>query len=568
MELFGFEFQNPFVGKPKKEYRSVTQEVNDGSTVVTIGDNVPDDGTFLGGDFSGQTATFDIDPTVTSETQLITKYREISLIAEVEKAIDIIVNEMISTDDNEPISIDLDEVNISENIKKKIAIEFDYVLGLLDFKKSGWKLIKRWYVDGRQHFQVIIDNTEFKNEGIGKVVYIDPRKIKKVRVVKSQKDQRTNADTYVERNEFYIYSENGFANENSYNNVLATLPNNNEGVQLSKESVIQVVSGNYNPNHTVILSWLHKAIRPLNLLRGLEDAAVIYRVVRAPERRIFYIDVGDLTPAKAEQQLKRQAEQYRNKPVYDSASGTIKTASKQMSMLEDYFLPRTGDGKATEVITLPGGNAQNILDEITYNLNKLYNALNVPITRMDPNTGFSIGRSTEITRDEVFFIKFIDRLRGEYSNLFIELLRRQLSLKSIMTPEEFDMIKKDITFEWASENPYAEVLENEVMETRLNLLDRMQPYKGQYFSGEYIKRKVLRQTQEEIDEIQEEMDAEPPPMGMEDDTGIPSVVRFDGAVPKPSPNKMPESAVNAAGSEETSGNPAKPKKTINTGKEV
>lgn len=507
MELLGFDFT--IKRKSDPVYQAVTPDANDGSAVIMQGDG---DGAYA---VSGvaeagmtHTATFDVDPSIVSEHQLITKYREISLLPEIEKAIDHIINEMISTSENKPVEIDLDEVEYSDALKNKITEEFKHIINLMDFNHKGWNILKRWYIDGRHHYQVVIDDNEYTKKGIGKLVYIDPRKIKKVRVQKSKKDPRTGVDLYTEGDEFFLFSDTGFSTEAANHVLTGTMPNSNDGVKIAKESIVQVTSDLLNPSQTVILSYLHKAIRPLNQLRGLEDAALIYRIARAPERRVFYIDVGNLPVGKAEQQLKRQMNQYKNKVTYDSASGSIRSDSKQLTMLEDFWLARTGDGKATQIDTLPGGQNLGQMEEVQYFLNKLYNALNVPITRMDPSVGFSTGRSTEITRDEVFFIKFVERLQKQFSNIFLDLLRRQLALKGIMNPEEFDRIRNDITFEWKTDTHWDELLELEIMTERLNLLDRVNNYKGQFWSVEWIKRNLLKQSQEEIDEIAEEMEAE------------------------------------------------------------
>lgn len=499
MRLFGFELKK--VGDNEREnLKSITPNVNDGSAIIAVGGG-DDYGGFATGDAYGYSLSFDVDPSIVSEQQLITKYREIALQPEVEKAVDIIINEMVSTDSNNPVSIDLDEVDYSDELKEKITEEFRYILNLMDFNANGWNICKRWYVDGRLYFNVLVDESKYKTDGIGKLVYIDPRKIKKVRMVKKEKDERTGYNVYQDKDEFFIYSENGFINDMSFMQSTMTTPHVNNGAMLSKESVAHVFSGLLNPTNAIVLSYLHKAIRPLNQLRGLEDATIIYKLSRAPERRVFYIDVGNLPPAKADQHLKRQVAQYRSKMVYDTSSGTLKADPRHMTMIEDYFLPRRGDNKATEITTLPGGTGLGQMEEVQFFLNKLYNSLNVPITRMDPQQGFSLGRATEITRDEVFFIKFIYRLRNQFANLFNDLLKRQLALKKIISTEEFDRIKNSITYEWESDNHFDELVENDMILGRLDILDRMFNYRGVFFSDEYIRRNILRQSQEEIDEI-------------------------------------------------------------------
>lgn len=501
IKLFGYTF---FDDEDTENAKSIAADPNDGSTVVTTGDN---SGDLWGsvGDASGYSMTFDVDPTVVSEQQLITKYREISLIPEVEKAIDIIINEMIATGSNDLVSLDLDDLEYSDELKEKIMDEFDHVVELLDFNQTGFETLKRWYIDGRMQYHVVVDKDNYKEEGINKLTYVDPRKLKKVRVVKAEKDVRTAAMLYSDVDEFYAFSESGFVNEIAPN---LQSEANGETVKLTKESIVQVTSGLLNPNNTVVLSWLHKAIRPLNQLKSLEDASIIYRLARAPERRVFYIDVGNLPPAKAEQVLKRQMHQYKSKMVYDTASGTVRADPKQMTMIEDYWLPRRSDGKATEITTLPGGQNLGEMNEVNYFLNKLYNALNVPITRMDPNTGFSVGKTTEITRDEVMLIKFVNRIRRRFSNLFLDLLKRQLALKNILNDQEFDRVRQFITVEYDSDNHFDELLANEVMDARLTAVDRQWPYKGMLFSVEYIMRQTLKFSQEDIDQMMKQMKQE------------------------------------------------------------
>lgn len=519
MDLFGFEisFNRKKDDPENQDLRSIARDQNDGSLVVTKGEHYGD----LVGETWGYSTTMDIDPLLISETALITKYREISLVPEVDKAIDIIVNEIVSTSAEKPVSIDLDNLDYSEGIKNKIEEEFNYVLKLLDFNNSCYEIIRRWYIDGRLHYQVVIDQEQYKQNGIGKLTYLDPRKIKKVRVVKQDKDQRTGVNTYQEKKSYYLYSEAGFmATNNNFAPGLDIVGQTNGAVSIAEDAIVQITSGLLDPTNSVVLSYLHKAIRPLNQLKSLEDATMIYKISRAPERRIFYIDVGNLPPAKAEQVLQKQMNQYRSKMIYDVNTGTVRSDPKQMTMIEDYWLPRRSDGRATEITTLPGGTQLGQMDELNYFLNKLYNSLNVPITRMDPSTGFSFGRATEITRDEVMLAKFVARLRRRISVMFLELLRRQLSLKNILNEKQFEAIKDDIKFIYESDNHFDEMLKTEIFESRLNLLDRMVGYMpgGQFptmFSKEYAYKEVLYLTEEEIQLLEQQIDKEknelPPP---------------------------------------------------------
>lgn len=503
MNLFGFKFGSSAEEK-QPELESVAREPNDGSLVITQGDTSD----VIGDTYSWSTSV-DVDPLIISESQLITKYREMALTGEVDKAIDIIVNEMISTSAEKVVSINLDRLEYSDQLKKKITEEFDYVVKLLDFNHSGYEILRRWYIDGRIQYQVVVDQDNYKDVGIGKVTYLDPRKLKKVRLVHQRKDRRTGADLYSEKGDFYIFSEHGFINTATNNDIGLT----NGAVQISGDAVVQTTSGLLDPTNSVVLSYLHKAIRPLNQLKGLEDATMIYKLSRAPERRIFYIDVGNLPPAKAEQVLQKQMNQYRSKMIYDTKTGAVRSDPKTMTMIEDYWLPRRSDGKATEITTLPSGNLSGEMGELNWFLNKLFNSLNVPITRLDSTNGFSFGKTTEITRDEVALTKFVERLRRRFSNLFLDLLKRQLALKNILNDIEFDNIRQEISFDYVSDNHFDEMLALEVLESRLNILDRIIAYApgGQnmpLFSIKYIYNNVMFLDDAEIDLMREEIEDE------------------------------------------------------------
>lgn len=503
MEIFGFSFGSK-ASEKKPELKSITREPNDGSLVITR------NGNHVGavGDSFGWSTSFDMDPSIVSEIQLITRYREMSLTAEIDKAIDIIINEMISTSADKVVSIDLDRLEYSDNLKKKITEEFEYIIGLLGFNEHSYEILRKWYIDGRMQYQVVVDQETYKDNGIGKLTYLDPRKIKKIRVVDQNKDQRTGVDLFTERKGYYIYSEQGFLDNANSTNI-----GMNGTVQISDDAVVQVTSGLLDPTNSIVLSHLHKAIRPLNQLKGLEDATMIYKLSRAPERRIFYIDVGNLPPAKAEAVLQKQMNQYRSKPIYDVTTGSVRTDPKQMTMIEDYWLPRRSDGRATEITTLPSGNLSGEMGELSYFLNKVLNALNVPITRMDSTNGFSFGKTTEITRDEVALTKFIARLRRRFSSLFLDLLKRQLSLKNILNNEEFDNIRQLISFQFESDNHFDEMLSLEVLGEKLNVLDRVIGYApgGSFttlFSLDYIYKEILFMDEEMIDEMKENIEVE------------------------------------------------------------
>lgn len=500
MEIFGFKFGSK-AQEEQPDLKSIALEPNDGSIVVRRQNNVD-----IVGDAFGWSTSFELDPTIISEQSLITKYREMSLVPEIDKAIDIIINEMVSTEAEKVVTINLDRVEYTEQLKNKIIEEFEYVIKLLGFNESAYEILRRWYIDGRIHYQVVVDKENYKEIGIGKVTYLDPRKTKKVRVVDQSIDQRTGINLYKERKGYYVYSEGGL--QNTATNIDTGL---NSTVQIAEEAVVQATSGLLDPTNSIVLSYLHKAIRPMNQLKGLEDATMIYKISRAPERRIFYIDVGNLPPAKAEQVLQKQMNQYRTKPVYDTQTGAVRSDPKQMTLIEDYWLPRRSDGRATEITTLPSGNLNGDISEMSYFLNKLYNSLNVPITRMDSTSGFNFGKTTEITRDEVALTKFIARLRRRFSSIFLELLKRQLALKGILNDVEFENIRHQISFKFESDNHFNEMLSLEVMEQRMNMLDRVVNYTfgGQFmtiFSREFLYKEILQFDDEEIKLILEQIE--------------------------------------------------------------
>lgn len=489
--------------------KAIAPEQNDGSIVLTKSGQYDD------GDASGMiqnfTTSMDLDPLITSEQALITKYRELSLQPEIDKAVEIIVNEAISVSDKEVTRLNLDRLQYSESLKKIILEEYEHVIEVLDFNANAFEIFKRWYIDGRLQYQVVVDKENYQNEGIHKLVYLDPRKLKKVRVIKKQKDPKTGIDLFIDENPHYLYSEHGFVDD--VNSVRSSgLSQSN--ISITNESVVQVTSGLLDPTNSVVLSYLHKAIRSANQLKSLEDATMVYKLSRAPERRIFYIDVGNLPPAKAEQVLRKQMDQYRTKMIYDINTGSVRSDSKQMTMIEDFWLPRRSNGRATEISTLPAGQLAGNMGELDHFLNKLYNALNVPVSRMDPSTGFTFGKTTEITRDEVALTKFVTRLRRRFSNIILDLLQRQLALKNIVNPNEFSRIRQLLTIEYTSDNHFDEMLATEIRETRLNSLNMIAGYtlNGSYnfplFSKEYIYKEILMMSDEEIQKMQKQLEME------------------------------------------------------------
>jgi hypothetical protein len=442
----------------------------------------------------------DLDGTAKNEVELISRYREMAMQPEIESAIDDIMNEAITQDDDGTTTqIVLDKLEQPEKIKKAIKEEFNTILRLYNYKNMAQDIFRRYYIDGRLYYHIIVDK-ENPIAGIKELRYIDPRKIRKVREIKKKKDERTGAEVVDVFNEYYIYNDKVVTGSSSnYGPV---------GVRITTDSIISVVSGLMDSRRAVVLSYLHKAIKPLNQLRMIEDATVIYRISRAPERRIFYIDVGNLPKLKAEQYLRDIMVKYKNKLVYDAQTGEVRDDRKFLSMMEDFWLPRREGGKGTEITTLPGGQNLGELEDVKYFERKLYKSLNVPISRLEPNQGFSIGRVAEVTRDELKFAKFVDRLRNRFSEVFNQALRVQCVLKGICTAEEWDHFKENIYYDFIKDNNFSELKEAELMRERLSLLSATDPYTGRYFSQAWIQRNVLRLTDDEIKEMQDEIDEE------------------------------------------------------------
>jgi hypothetical protein len=442
----------------------------------------------------------DLDGTAKNEVELISRYREMAMQPEIESAIDDIMNEaIVQDDDGKIIEIVLDDLDQPEKIKKAIKDEFHTILRLLNYKHMAQDIFRRYYIDGRLYYNVLIDK-ENPIAGIKELRYIDPRKLRKVREIKKKKDERTGAEIIDVYNEYYIYNDKVVTGSSSnYGPV---------GVRITLDSIVSVVSGLMDSRRAVVLSYLHKAIKPLNQLRMIEDATVIYRISRAPERRIFYIDVGNLPKLKAEQYLRDIMVKYKNKLVYDAQTGEVRDDRKFLSMMEDFWLPRREGGKGTEITTLPGGQNLGELEDVKYFQKKLYNSLSVPISRLEPNQGFSIGRVAEVTRDELKFAKFVDRLRNKFSDIFNQALRVQCVLKGICTADEWDQFKEHIYYDFIKDNNFSELKDAELMRERLSLLSAVDPYTGRYFSQAWIQRHVLRLTDDEIKEMQDEIDEE------------------------------------------------------------
>jgi hypothetical protein len=456
----------------------------------------------------------DLDGTAKNEVELISRYREMAMQPEIESAIDDIVNEAIVQDDDGRITdIVLDDLKQPEKIKKAIKEEFNTILRLFNYKNMAQDIFRRYYIDGRLYYHIIIDK-ENPVEGIKELRYIDPRKLRKVREIKKQKDERTGVEILNTINEYYIYNDKVVSGSSSnYGPV---------GVRITTDSIVSIVSGLMDSRRAVVLSYLHKAIKPLNQLRMIEDATVIYRISRAPERRIFYIDVGNLPKLKAEQYLRDIMVKYKNKLVYDANTGEVRDDRKFLSMMEDFWLPRREGGKGTEITTLPGGQNLGELEDVKYFQKKLYGSLSVPVSRLEPNQAFSLGRTTEITRDELKFSKFVDRLRNKFSDVFNQALRVQLVLKGVCTAEEFDSFKENIHYNFIQDNNFSELKEAELMTNRLTLLSAIDPYTGRYFSQEWIQQNVLRLTDDEITTMNSQIDKE-----KEEGLGLPVGVTND-----------------------------------------
>ena len=442
----------------------------------------------------------DLDGTAKNEVELISRYREMAMQPEIESAIDDIINEAICQDDDgKIIDIVLDNLKQSDKIKKAIREEFQIVLKLLNYNNMASDIFRRYYIDGKMYYHIIIDK-ENPTQGIKELRYIDPRKLRKVREVKKKKDERTGVDVMDVINEYYIYNDKVTTGASSNFGPV--------GVRITTDSIISVVSGLMDSRRAVVLSYLHKAIKPLNQLRMIEDATVIYRISRAPERRIFYIDVGNLPKLKAEQYLRDIMVKYKNKLVYDANTGEVRDDRKFLSMMEDFWLPRREGGKGTEITTLPGGQNLGELEDVKYFERKLYKSLSVPISRLEPNQGFSLGRVSEVTRDELKFSKFVDRLRNKFSDVFDQALRAQCVLKGICTSDEWAMFKEHIYYNFIKDNNFTELKDAELMRERLSLLTEIDPYTGRYFSQKWIQKNVLRLDDNSITKMQKEIDKE------------------------------------------------------------
>ncbi len=506
-QLFGYSLERAKKGQSVGP-SFVSKESDDAATPVA------------GGGYFG--TAIDLDGTFKDENDLIRRYRSMSIHPECDRAIDDVVNEAIAGDiDDTPVDVELSNLKVSSGIKKKIRDEFMNVLRLLDFDKKAYDIFRRWYIDGKLYYHKLIDPKN-PRRGITELRYVDPRKIRKVVEMernkdKQQLDPRTLESQLSPRTaEYYVYNPKGLR-----------AGMETSGLKIAPDAIAFCHSGLKDMNKNVVMSHLHKAIKALNQLRMIEDSLVIYRLSRAPERRIFYIDVGNLPKQKAEQYLREVMSRYRNKLVYNADTGEIRDDRKFMSMLEDFWLPRREGGRGTEITTLPGGQNLGELEDVKYFQRKLYRALNVPESRLESESSFNLGRAAEITRDEVKFQKFVTRLRKKFSELLHDLLKTQLILKGVISLEEWDDMSEHIQYDFIADNYFSELKEKEMLTERLNLVTAMDPFAGRYFSLEYIRRQVLRHTDAEMKEIDKQMEKEiedgklPDPASIDPATGMP-----------------------------------------------
>jgi len=478
-ELFGFSFK-----KQQEKSRApspIQPSSDDGAT------------SYIAGGYYGQ--YLDLDGNFKTEYDMVKKYREMAMHPEVDSAIEDIIHEAIVADQNDsPVQVNLDNLEVSDSVKKIIRDEFDYIKNLFGFDSKAHEMFRRWYIDGRLYYHKVID-LDNPAEGIKELRYVDPHKIKKVRQITKPKT----ADEFMKYDfgkgeEYFLYNPKGLNNTSA-----------NSGIRIAKDAITYVTSGLMDTNRNIVLSYLHKGIKVLNQLRMIEDSLVIYRISRAPERRIFYIDVGNLPKQKAETYLREVMGRYRNKLVYDANTGEIRDDRKYMSMLEDFWLPRREGGRGTEITTLPGGQNLGELTDVQYFQTKLYKALNVPAGRLESGTSFDLGRSAEITRDELKFTKFVGKLRKKFSDMFHDTLKTQLILKSVITPEDWDDMKEHIQYDYLYDNHFTELKNLEMMTEKLNVIAAMDPYVGKYFSTQYIRSEILGQTETQIEELDAQM---------------------------------------------------------------
>lgn len=504
MKIFGFEI-------------SRAEEENDNPPVSFVEPTNDDGAITVGNALGGFYGTMlDMEGTAKTESELVTKYRSMAMHPEISQAIDEVVNEAINVDtDDKVVEIQLDDTELPTKVQDKIRDEFDNVLSLLDFRNTAYDTFSKFYIDGRLNYHVMIDNEDV-SKGIQELRYVDPRKIKLIREIdKKGKDAHSGIPVKKVKSEYYMFSENGFTASGG----IAGQGTGTTGYRISKDSIVRITSGQMNENNSLVLSYIHPAIKPLNQLRMLEDATVIYTLTRAPERRIFYIDVGNLPKSKAEQYLRDMMTRHKNKLQYNATTGEISDARKMMTMTEDFWFPRRGGERSTEVDTLAGGTSQALStdENMQYFQRKLYKSLKVPLSRLEPETMYSFGRVSEITRDEMKFAKFIRRMRARFSWLFTNILEKQLVLKGIMTPEEFKQIKNQIRFDFVKDNYFEELKQAEIMRERMTTLRDVEEHVGVYYSREWVIKNILQMSEEDMENMKEQIEAEKEMYPDEDD---------------------------------------------------
>ena len=483
-ELFGFEIKRKGQEKEDAKKQSFVAPLeDDGSSYIQAGG------------YFGQYVDLTGTDGAKSEADLIRRYRDIAQHPECDAAVEDIINEAIVSDtDSAPIQLITDDLDQPDNVKNLIREEFENVVELLQFNHYGHETFRKWYVDGRLFYHIIVDESSPK-KGILELRPIDPTRIRKVKEIEQDKDPKTGASIIKNIEEYYLYQD-------------SSMSKSNQGLKISKDAIQYTTSGLLDASRKKVLSYLHKAIKPVNQLRMMEDSLVIYRLSRAPERRIFYIDVGNLPKGKSEEYLRGIMNQYRNKLVYDASTGEIKDDRKHMSMLEDFWLPRREGGRGTEITTLPGGENLGQIDDILYFQKKLYKSLNVPVNRLEQEAQFSLGRSTEISRDEVKFQKFVNRLRKKFSWLFLDLLKMQLILKGIITENDWKEIRENIAVDYIKDSHFSELKEAEILRERLELLAQLDEYVGNYFSKDWVRKNILMQSEEDIKDMDEQIKTE------------------------------------------------------------
>lgn len=493
MDFFGFTLKRK---REEDQPKSVVSPTNDDGSIVVNGRS---NSAVYGDSYS---LSFDPEGQIKTEIELIRRYRELARTTEVSEAIEDIVNEAINVeDDQKTVELNLDDLKYSDSIKKKINEAFEDILDILDFNEVGYEIFEKWYIDGKIYYQILFDGDKPKN-GIKELRPIDPRKIKKIKKLNKEK-LPSGLEVVKSIEEYFIYNDKGFSEGTTI------------GIKLTPDSVILCTSGIIDHQSNLILSHLQKAVKPANQLRMLEDAVVIQRLTKAPERRVFYVDVGNLPKGKAEQYVQDMMTKFKNKLTYDAQTGELSDSKKHLSMIEDYWMPRRSNGKSTEITTLPGLQNQGSLDDLQMFKDKLYHSLNVPVSRMKPDETFNLGRSNEISRDEIKFSKFISKLRTKFNGLFYDALKVQLISKGVINLDDWDEIRPNIKFKYSKDNHFAEMKEGEILSNRLQILQMIDPYVNRYVDKEYVQKKVLRMDDEEITEmdkrIEEQKAKEAPP---------------------------------------------------------